>query len=110
MRVDHVRGGEEQHVGQVELDLQVVVAERVVLRRVEHLEQGRGRVAAVVRAELVDLIEQDDRVHRAGLGDGPDDPAGQRADVGAAVTADLGLVPHAAERDAGELAAHRAGH
>ena len=65
--VEHVGRGEEQHVGQVEVDLQVVVAERVVLRRVEHLEQRRGRVAAPVGADLVDLVEQDDRVHRAGL-------------------------------------------
>ena len=40
---------------------------------------------------------------------GPDDAAGQRADVGAPVTADLGLVPDAAERDPGELAAHGPG-
>ena len=33
---------------------------------------------------------------------------GQRADVGAAVAADLGLVAHAAQRDADELAAERA--
>ena len=37
-----------------------------------------------------------------------DDLAGQRADVGAAVAADRGLVVHAAERDAEELAAERA--
>ena len=37
-----------------------------------------------------------------------DDPAGQRADVGAPVAADLGLVAHAAERDAHELAARGA--
>ena len=34
--------------------------------------------------------------------------ARQRADVGAAMAADLGLVAHAAERDAHELAAERA--
>ena len=107
--VHHVRGGDEQHVGQVQLDLEVVVAEGVVLRRVEHLEQRRRRVTPVVGAELVDLVQQDHRVHGTGLGDGPDDPAGQRADVGAPVAADLGLVPDAAERDPGELAAHRAG-
>jgi hypothetical protein len=50
---------------QVELDVEVVVAERRVLRRVEHLEQGRARVAAPVGADLVDLVEEDDRVHRA---------------------------------------------
>ena len=41
--VDHVGGGDEDHVGQVEVDLEVVVAEGVVLGRVEHLEQRRGR-------------------------------------------------------------------
>ena len=34
---------------QVEVELEVVVAERVVLRRVEHLEQRRRRVAATSR-------------------------------------------------------------
>ncbi len=103
--VHHVGGGQEQHVGQVEVDLQVVVAEGVVLRRVEHLQQGGGRVAGVAGGQLVDLVEQHDRVHRAGLAHRPDDPAGQRADVGAPVAADLGLVADAAERDPDELAA-----
>jgi hypothetical protein len=106
--LQHVRRGQEQHVGQVELDLQVVVPEGVVLRRVEHLQQRRGRVAPVVGAELVDLVQQDHRVHRAGLADGADDPAREGADVRAAVAADLGLVPYAAERDPDEVAAHRA--
>ena len=87
-----------------------MVAERVVLRRVQHLQQGRGGVAAVVRAELVHLVQQDDRVHRARLADGPDDPARQRAHVGTPVTTDLRLVPDAAQRDPGELTAHGAGH
>ena len=60
-------------------------------------------------AELVDLVEQHDRVHRAGLDDRPGDAARLAADVGAAVAADLGLVADAAERDAHELAAHRPG-
>ena len=86
-----------------------MVAEGVVLRRVEHLEQRRRGVAAVVGADLVDLVEQHDRVHRAGLLDGPDDAARQRADVRAPVATDLGLVADAAEGDADELAAHGAG-
>ena len=44
----------------------------------------------------------------AGLLHHLDDLAGERADVGAAVAADLGLVTHAAERQAHELAVHRA--
>ena len=106
----HVGRGEEQHLRQVELHLEVVVAEGVVLGRVEDLEQGRGRVAAVVGAELVDLVQHDDRVHGPRLAQRPDQPAGLGADVGAAVAADLGLVAHAAQGDPHELASEGAGH
>ena len=108
-RVGDVRGRDEHDLGQVELDVEVVVAERVVLRRVEHLEQRGRRVAAPVGADLVDLVEQDHRVHRPRVAQGADEPARQRADVGAAVAADLRLVAHAAERHADELAVQRAG-
>ena len=49
-------------------------------------------------------VEQDDRVHRPGVAQGADEPPWHRADVRAAVTADLGLVAHAAQRDPDELA------
>ena len=107
--LDHVGGGDEEHVGQVQVELEVVVAEGVVLRGVEHLEQRGRRVAAVVGADLVDLVEEHHRVHRPGLLDRADDPAGQRADVGPAVAPDLGLVADAAEGDADELPAEGAG-
>ena len=108
-RVGDVRGRDEDDLGQVELDVEVVVAERVVLRRVEHLEQRRRRVAAPVGADLVDLVEQDDRVHRPGVAQRAHEPARQRADVRAPVAADLGLVADAAERHAHELASERTG-
>ncbi len=102
--LDHVGGGDEQHPRQVEVDLEVVVAERVVLRRVEHLEQRRGRVAPVVGTDLVDLVEDDDRVHGPGFAQRTHQAARLGPHVGATVPADLGLVAHAAERDPDELA------
>jgi hypothetical protein len=36
--VEDVRGGDEHHLGEVELEVEVVVAEAVVLRGIEHLE------------------------------------------------------------------------
>jgi hypothetical protein len=107
-RLGHVGRGDEHDLGEVELHVEVVVAERVVLRRVEHLEQGRAGVAAPVGADLVDLVEHDHRVHRPGVPEGADEPARQGADVRAPVTADLGLVADAAERHADELASGRA--
>ena len=107
--VGHVGGGDEHHVRQVERHVQVVILEVVVLRPIEHLEQRRRRIAAPVVSQLVDLVEQDHRVHRAGVTQGADQPPRQRADVGAPVAADLGLVADAAERHPHELAAGRLG-
>src|SRR5438034_8223795 len=104
-----VRGGDEEHFRQVDVDLEVVISERVVLRRVENLQERGGGIALEADADLVDLIEHEDRVHRAGLFERLHDAARNRADVGAAMAADLRLVAHAAERDAYEFAVHRAG-
>ena len=108
--LEDVGGGDEQHVGQVQVDLEVVVPERVVLGGVEHLEQGGGGVAPEVTAQLVDLVEEDDGVHGPRLGDGLDQPAGLGADVGAPVAPDLGLVPHATQGDPHEAPPEGAGH
>ncbi len=86
-----------------------MVVELVVLLGVEHLEQRRGGIAAEILAELVDLVEQEQRVRGAGLLQVGDDLARQRADIGAAMAANLGLVAHAAERLADELAPRRLG-
>ena len=80
----------------------------MVLGRVEDLEQRRRRVAAPVGADLVHLVEQDHRVHRPGIAERANEPAGQSADVGAPMAADLCLVPDAPERHADELAVERA--
>ncbi|OQA06931.1 MAG: hypothetical protein BWY66_01613 [bacterium ADurb.Bin374] len=76
----------------------------MVLLGVEHLEQRRARIAAEIHSHLVDFVEQDDGIPGARVAQGLDDSAGKGADVGASVAADLGLVAHAAERDAGKLA------
>ena len=106
-RVDRVRGADEEHLREVERQVEVVVPEVPVLLGVEHLEHRARRVAAVVGSHLVDLVDQDHRVPGLGVAQRADDRARQRADVRAPVAADLGLVPHAADRHADELAAER---
>ncbi len=103
--VEDVRRGHEEHLREVVLDIEVVVLEVGVLFGVEHLEQGRGGIAAEVRGHLVHLVQHKDGVLGAGLLHGLNDLAGQRADVGAPVAADLGFVAHAAQRHAHKLAA-----
>ena len=81
-----------------------MVTERVVLGRVEDLEQGGRRIASPVGAQLVDLVEKQNRVHRARFLQGAGDAAGHGPDVGAAMATDLGLVAHAAQGHPGKLA------
>ena len=107
--LDVVRRGDENDLAQVEGHVEIAVHELVVLARVEHFEQRAGGVAAHVAAELVHLVEHEHRVARAEAAQFLDDASRHRADVGAAVAADLGLVADAAERDARELAAQRVG-
>ena len=104
-----VRGRHEHHVGQVVVDLEVMVVERRVLLWVEHFEEGGRRVAAPVRAEFVDLVEQEERVRGFRLLHPLNDLARHRADVGPAMSADLGLVTHAAQRHPHEVPSGRPG-
>ncbi len=106
-RLGDVARRDEQHLRQVEIDVEVVVAEGVVLRRVEHLEERRGGVAAPVGSDLVDLIEHHHGVLRPRVLQRAHDPSRQRTDVRPAVAADLGLVVHATEGDADELPSER---
>src|SRR5690606_1305896 len=106
--VQHVRRANEEHLAQVERDVEIVIAERGVLLRIEHLEQRGRRIAVEADAELVHLVEHHHGVARAGLADALDDRARQRPDVRAPVSADLRLVVHAAQARADELEPDRA--
>src|SRR3546814_5077790 len=87
-----------------------MIVEVVALLGVQNLEQRRRRIAAPVRAELVDLVEQEQRVRRLRLLHALDDLARHRTDIGPPVAADLGLVANAAQRHAHEAAARRPAH
>ena len=87
--------GDEEHLAQVEGDLEVVVGEGAVLLRVQDLQQRGGRVAPEIVPQLVDLVQQDDGIAAARPRQLLDDPAREGADIGSAVSADLGLVPDA---------------
>ena len=107
--VTPVGGGDEHDLGKIERQVHIVIGEGVVLLRVEHLEQGRGGVAAVVVADLVDLVHHEHRIVGAHALQTLQNTSGQGADVGPPVTADFGLVAHAAQRQPVELAAHGLG-
>ena len=94
--VHGVGGAHEHHVREIVIDLQVVIVELLVLLRVQHLEERRGRVAAVIHAHLVDFVEQKQWVAHTGLGHFLQQLTGHRADVGTPMPANLRLIAHAA--------------
>src|SRR6185369_4898866 len=103
-RVELIGRGYEHDIVQVERDIQIVVGEGIVLLRIENLQQGAGRVATEVQADLVHLVEHEYRIVGAAAVDLLNDPARKGTDIGTAMAADLRFVPHPSEGDADELA------
>ena len=97
--------GDKQHIAQVKRDIQIVILERDVLLRVQRFQQGGGRVAPKIAGHFVHLVQQEQRIRALCREDGADDLAGHRPDIGAPMAADLGLIPHAAQRHSRILAA-----
>ena len=109
-RADGVGRSNKHDVRQINIHLEEVVVEGFVLLGVEHFQQGAGGVAVVsILGNLVDLVEHKHGIARISLDEAFDDTAWHRANVGAAVTADLGFVMQAAQRSTHILAVHRIG-
>ena len=80
-----------------------MVAESVVLLRVEHFQQCGSRVAAEIGRHLVNFIKQKYRVHYAAGLHAVYNTTRHSADIGAAVSADFRFIVHAAQRHARKL-------
>src|SRR5438309_2722539 len=80
-----------------------MVAELIVLLRVEGFQKRRGRVSSKIHAKLIDLVQHERRVLGAGCLYALDNPPRHGADICTAVAAYLRLIPHAAQREADEL-------
>ena len=104
-----VGGGDEERFGEIERQIQVVVAELLVLRWVQNLHQRRGRIAPEVSPELVDFVQHQHGIAHPGAAHRLQDAAGHGADVGAAVATQLRFIVQAAQAHALELAAHGTG-
>src|SRR5439155_3694431 len=94
---DVVRGRDEDDLRKIEGHVEVAIDKSVVLAWIEHLEQGARRIAAKVGADLIDLIEHHHGIAGAGATQLLNYASRHRADVGAAVSPDLGLVTNTAQ-------------
>src|ERR1700761_4392702 len=99
-RIQLVGCADKEHVAQVKRLIKIVVAESIVLLRIQRFKQRAGRVAAEVTSELVDFVQHEDRIVYLNPLQVLDNLARQSADVGPPVTTNLRLVVHTTERDA----------
>ena len=108
--VQRVGRGDEKDFGKIILQIKVVIHEGIVLFRVKHFQQGRGRVATVVGGHLVHFVQAEEGVVELYPLERLDDLARQCAHIGAAVAANFGLVAYATKRKAHKIAPRGAGH
>src|SRR5438093_13406876 len=107
--LDVVRRADEDYLRQIKRHVEVTIDKCVVLPRIEHFEQRAGRVAAKIRANLVDLIKHENRVPRTCPPQFLNNSTRHRSDVCATMTTDFRLVAHTAETDPHKFAAQRVG-
>ena len=69
-----------------------MIGEHRILLRIEHLQHRAGRIALVIAGHFVDLIDQEDRIHRLCLFHRLDETARHAAQIRAAMAADLAFI------------------
>ena len=75
-----------------------MIRKGVILFQIQHFQQRAGRIAVIAALlQLIDLIQDHDRVARASLLHAFKNIARHRADIGAAVSADLCFIMDAAQ-------------
>ena len=60
-----------------------MIAERIVLLRIENFKQSRRRITAIIVAEFVNFVEHHHRIIDTGTAQRLDDSARHRADISA---------------------------
>src|SRR5271166_1956511 len=79
----------------------------MILFRIEHFEERRRWITTIIRGELVNLVEHEDRIDGGRQPHRLQDPARHRADIGTAVSAYLRFVAHATQGNTHEFASQR---
>src|SRR5712692_3447044 len=105
--VDVIRGRDKNDLRKIERYVEVAIDKSVVLARIEHFEQRARWIAAKIGADLVDLVEHENRIASAGAAQLLNDSSRHRTDVSAPVSANFRFVAHSAETDSDKLAAER---
>ena len=60
---------DEKDFRKIEGEIEIVIGERIILFRIENLEQRRCRIATIVGAQLVNLVQHHYRIVYSGAAD-----------------------------------------
>src|SRR5215510_5671144 len=108
-RVQRVGRRDKEYLREIEGQIEIVIAECMVLCRIQYLKQRRCRITAKVTPHLIDLVQHQDGVVHAGPTHGLNDSSWQGADVGSAMPAQFRLIMYAAQAEPLESPSHRPG-
>ena len=100
--VDHICRRDKEDLGKIKGHFEVVVAEFRILLGIQDFQQGRRRISPTIGTDLIEFIEQDDRIPRLGLAQRLDDASGHGSDVGPAMATNFRFVPNAAQGNSGK--------
>ena len=107
--IQSIGGGDEQHIGKIIGNFQIMIPISPVLLRVQHLQQSRAGVAPVIRAHFVNFVQQKHRIAAPGLGHGVHDPAGHGSHIGLPMTPNVRLIVNAAQGNSRHFPVQRLG-
>ena len=83
-----------------------MIAEGMILFRIQRLQQRRSRIAPEIAGHLVHFIQQEQRIQAAHLLHPAYDASRHGPDVGTAVPADFRFIPYAAQGNTGKFAVY----
>ena len=92
-----IGSGDKQHLRQIHRQLHVMIGEPAVLLGIQYLQKGGGSVSLVIAADLVDLIQQHQRILHAGLDKPRRDSSRHGPHIRSPVSPDLRLIPDASQ-------------
>ena len=91
---------DKHDIAQIKRHIDIMIVKGGVLLGIQNLQKRGGRVTAEIVAELVNLVQQKQRVLCPRLLDGRNDTSRHGAHIRLTVAHDVGFIPHAAEGDA----------
>ena len=98
-RLRRIRRTDKQHLREIDRKFHIVIAEFPVLLSVQHLQKSRKGISLMITADLVDLIQQDQRVADPGGSKRRHQPSRHGTHIGTSMPADLCLITHTAQTD-----------